>query len=171
MNSEFAWKDIRINVDYEYWGLLNGSYSRYSSFESAEKAAIAQGMNKNAVEHYPPLTIKETIEKIREAENAVCGSPEDKWSVGPWDEYFTPSGEYVEAAYKWWPKGKIFVTVVEGNNEGLSIRIMVDVVRNLKIDEEGGFRTIISGKTCIRGAEAWQKCWESAMRISWYLAR
>ena len=163
---EPAWKSISIDVGYEYWDLLDGSYERYSSFDKAEEAAIAKGMKaaKNAVEHHPPLTIREAINRIKEAERIICGiSEEDQWSVGPWDEYFQSSPPFKPQNI--WPRGTISVVPMRGSNEGIYLRIRVyDETRH-----EAGYKTIVTGKTCEQGSEAWQKCWESAMRISWYL--
>ena len=102
-------------------------------------------------------TMQEVLDRLDELESEASGTQDNRWSTGPWDEYFSlevPGNEKWPDRYRW-----IAVYVVTGGSEGLYLHVD-------QLLEGGGRRCLILGKSL---ASSWEDCYASAGRIAQFL--
>lgn len=153
------WEKNTIDLGCDDWRFKGGHY-RYISKEAAEKRREAHDGEGEPFHTDTRKTIHEVLMEIKALEKPYVEYPDDNDSVGPWDEYASPRAcidpdrKVDDVDFEVYP--------VFGGSEGIY----------LHIDERtrDGVKGLILMKTCTIGPKKWKECWESAMRIAWYLS-
>lgn len=107
-------------------------------------------------------TLGRVLAELMRRERILFGQDPDseRYSVGPWDEYFSCAQD---GAARLWPEKYRWIAsyVVSGGSEGIYLH--VDAV------SDGKVTPLFVAKTCREGVAAWQECAASAGRIGWLL--
>lgn len=128
----------------------------YSGFSREQATAEA-----HEVDTRP--SVQTIFEEIRKFERRCCGQTDatDRYSVGPWDEYFSlsDSGNRHAPLSSFW---RIVTFVVRGGSEGIYLHVGTL--------NDGKLTNLLIGKTCREDHEAWMEAHESAARIGYFLS-
>lgn len=153
------WEKKSIDLGCNDWRFKDSNY-RYISEEAAEKDKERRQHKGKPFHTDTRKTIREVLMEIKALEAPYLECPDDDSSIGPWDEYASPSSC---RDMDWKVEDTDFeVCPVFGGSEGIYLHVN-ELTRN-------GPRGLILMKTCGMGPEKWKACWESAMRIAWYLS-
>ena len=109
-------------------------------------------------------TLEKVLDDLSVLENEAHGTPDAKWSTGPWDEYLDISDRTASGAknlHGKWPDRYRWLSVyaVTGGSEGIYLHVDV-------IDNEDKRRLLFLGKSL---GSSWEDCYASAGRIAQFL--